>query len=378
MSPKISVIIPVYGVEAFLPLCVESLLAQTMPEIEYIFVNDASPDGCPEILRGYQAQHPEQIVVIDSPENRRQGGARNLGLHAARAPYVGFVDGDDFAAPAMFARLYEKMQATDADAVFCQYAGVPEDADAAPADSKPFLQWKPELLAWDNVPLTDQGVCDLLAYPIGGIWSGLWKKSVLTENNIRFPEKIRYEDNYWAALVKCYLKKVAFVPEILYYYRQNASSTVHQRNARYQIEDRIRIERSLLEEVQQRGLLKRFYPAWEYLYTSRYGITTMDFACYIFDVPPADELAAVMQDVQAMFPNWEKNPYYQKAYTEEQQQRNRRMVQDPMGYIRARQKEKRQARRREKRMACLVAMVARVKKMLGLEQVTLTDLVKKH
>lgn len=95
-SPKISVIIPVYNVEKYLQTCIDSLLSQSMKEIEFIFVNDASPDGSLAILQENQRLHPDQIRIIDSKVNLKQGGARNLGIAAAQAPLIGFLDSDDF------------------------------------------------------------------------------------------------------------------------------------------------------------------------------------------------------------------------------------------------------------------------------------------
>ena len=117
-TPLISVIIPVYGVEKYLQDCIDSLLNQTFANCEFIFVNDASPDNCLNILLENQEKHPDRIVIIDSKKNLRQGGARNLGIAAAHGDYIGFVDPDDFVAPDMFKTLYEQAINTGADATY--------------------------------------------------------------------------------------------------------------------------------------------------------------------------------------------------------------------------------------------------------------------
>ena len=126
-NPKISVVIPVYGVERYLQQCIDSLINQSMTEIEYIFVNDASPDGCLDILLDNQAKHPDVIKVIDSPVNKKQGGARNMGVDASRAEFIGFVDSDDFVSPNMYRKLYDAINRTNSDASFIQYASVNSD-----------------------------------------------------------------------------------------------------------------------------------------------------------------------------------------------------------------------------------------------------------
>ena len=100
MNPKVSVIVPVYGVEAFLPTCISSLRAQTLRDIELIFVCDGSPDHSLAILRRVEPLD-SRIRVIAFEENQGVSAARNAGLDAARGDYIGFCDGDDWAEPEM-------------------------------------------------------------------------------------------------------------------------------------------------------------------------------------------------------------------------------------------------------------------------------------
>ena len=94
MNPKVSVIVPVYGAEAFLPTCISSLRAQTLRDIELIFVCDGSPDNSLAILRRVEPLD-SRIRVIAFEENQGVSAARNAGLDAARGDYIGFCDGDD-------------------------------------------------------------------------------------------------------------------------------------------------------------------------------------------------------------------------------------------------------------------------------------------
>ena len=91
MEKKISIIIPCYNVESYLDRCFESLKHQTLgfEQMELIFVNDASTDGTLDKLTALESQYPENIIVINFTENRRQGTARNVALEYASAPYIG-------------------------------------------------------------------------------------------------------------------------------------------------------------------------------------------------------------------------------------------------------------------------------------------------
>lgn len=333
--PKVSVVIPVYNVAAFLPACIESCLSQTFQEIEFIFVNDASTDNSAQILHTYEERYPEKIRVIDLPQNRKQGGARNAGIRASRAEYIGFIDSDDMVSPDMYRQLYEKAIATDADVVYIQYTRVAEDASLEQLNKNrpalaPIFDWK-ELRRWDNTPLTDQGRMDLMTYPIGGVYCGLYKKSLIADNGTFFPEGLRYEDNYWGTLLKCYLTKVAFLPEVHYYYRTRHTSTINTRNAAYTF-DRIKLEQLLLHDVKEHGFFERYHDAWEYIYIFRYAFNTIDIFLHMFDRPPFKTIHAILQDLNKTFPNWTNNRYYQEMTSDETKKIHQEICASPERY----------------------------------------------
>lgn len=111
INPKVSVIIPVYGAEAFLPDCIASLRAQTLRDIELIFICDGSPDHSLAILRKAETLD-SRIRVIAFEENQGVSAARNAGLDAARGDYIGFCDGDDWAEPEMVRRYTVRQRTT--------------------------------------------------------------------------------------------------------------------------------------------------------------------------------------------------------------------------------------------------------------------------
>ena len=120
INPKVSVIIPVYGAEAFLPDCIASLRAQTLRDIELIFICDGSPDHSLAILRKAETLD-SRIRVIAFEENQGVSAARNAGLDAARGDYIGFCDGDDWAEPEMVETLYCAAEDNRADIASCRW-----------------------------------------------------------------------------------------------------------------------------------------------------------------------------------------------------------------------------------------------------------------
>ena len=109
--PKVSVIIPVYNTENFLPRCLESVCNQTLSDIEIICINDCSTDNSLEVLKKYP------VKIIDLPENKGAAYARNRGIEAATGEYIGFVDSDDFVDLDFYEKLYTKAIETEADIV---------------------------------------------------------------------------------------------------------------------------------------------------------------------------------------------------------------------------------------------------------------------
>lgn len=111
-SPIVSAIVPVYNVAQYLDQCLDSLVNQTLSDIEIICVNDASTDNSLEILRTWEKKD-ERIKVIDSPENGRQGRARNLGIKAAVGEFLGFVDSDDYVSKECYKTLVDFSEKSD-------------------------------------------------------------------------------------------------------------------------------------------------------------------------------------------------------------------------------------------------------------------------
>ena len=119
-SPLISVIVPIYNMESLLPRCLDSLAAQTLRDLEIICVDDGSTDGSGGIVRKYASGDSRfRLITL---ENSGRAEARNAGIRAAAAPYLGFADPDDYVEPDMYERLYRLAEESGADMVQCSYS----------------------------------------------------------------------------------------------------------------------------------------------------------------------------------------------------------------------------------------------------------------
>lgn len=319
-KPLISVCVPVFNVSQYLQDCIDSLMNQTMNTgIEYIFVNDASTDSSEEILLYNAKKYSDRIRVITHANNLGLGETRNTALNNAQGDYIGFVDSDDFVAPRMFEVLYHNAKLSGADVAYIQYSSVSQDKKYNINNIKllerqtPDILWNRNLLRWNNQNLSDRAINDILAYPVGHLYCGLWKKSFLEFTNVVFPTP-RYEDNYFGSLVTCYLKKIVLIPSTCYFYRNNPASITHARNASHLL-DRIRIEKTLLAEVKKRNLFDKHYAAWEYIYTFRYAFNTSMKLVTTYNNPPVKIIEELWQDLEEEFPFWKNNPYYHELVT---------------------------------------------------------------
>lgn len=251
----ISIIVPCYNAEQYVDRCMETIVRQTIgiENLEIILVNDASTDDTLNKLKIWEKQYPDQIIVITYDNNLRQGGARNIGMQYASAEYIGFVDIDDWIELDMYETLYEPLKSVHYDIVRGK-STADRYFNNDPVDNS---------LAKDNLIFDFEKKGDFYQYDVderqidtpirwGGIWAGIYSKSCIIDNNVMFPEKLAYEDNYWNNVLKLYVRNMCIVDKVIYHYFINDDSTSHARNAGFQF-DRLKIEIGILDEYKKRG-----------------------------------------------------------------------------------------------------------------------------
>ena len=209
---EISIIVPVCNSERYLSSCLDSVLAQTFKDWEAICVDDGSTDGSGQILADYAARDPRIRVITQA--NAGTSAARNAGLNAATAPFIMFCDGDDWYEPTMCEKMHAAMQ-NGADMAICGVQEVYEKTRGQRQQSKYFrLPTVGEVEASDELLLR----CDVC------VWNKIYRREVLEQKNLRFPEGLRYEDEFFFACYTAYVQRICFVNESLYSYRRHEKS----------------------------------------------------------------------------------------------------------------------------------------------------------
>lgn len=215
MPPLISVIIPVYRVEAYLDRCVESVVRQTDTNLEIILVDDGSPDRSGEICDDW-AKKDARIRVIHK-ENGGLSDARNAGLAIAAGEYIGFVDSDDRLDPRFFEILLDRLETTESDICSCHAFAFSEDTVPIPENIGKTTVYHGEgaLQALIDGRITQT------------VWNKLYRRSVL--QGIHFPVGKQHEDEFWSYPVIARAKRVAEVDFAGYHYFQRPDSIMGSR-----------------------------------------------------------------------------------------------------------------------------------------------------
>ena len=269
-QPKVTIIIPVYNVEQYLRQCLDSVVYQTIQEIQIICVNDGSPDNSLAILQEYAARD-FRIEIIDKP-NGGLSSARNAAYPSIKGKYVLFLDSDDWWDLDLCEKTYQKSEVTGAQMTvfFDQEEG---------GQSKGCMYWQ---IAPEDKTTVEEKIT-LLGYP--GACFKLWRTDFLLGNKLYFPEGLVFEDNFihWQAITLA--DRVSVVPEQLYHRRTNLASI--SRSVGKHVMDIVPIFNKIYEYLLESGyyaayrdaFLSQRLSAWHHRYNN--GIPTSMKSRYI-------------------------------------------------------------------------------------------------
>ena len=208
---KVSVLVPIYNVSDYLEVCLESLKMQDLQEMEIICINDGSTDDSSAIAHKY-AEQDKRFLVIDKA-NSGYGKSMNLGLSKAQGEYIGIVESDDFVEPGMFSSLYAIAHDQKADVVKSAYWVHTNGHDAYNEAASVDL--------YDRVLSSEQSLAVFNWNP--SIWSNLYRREFLEENNIRFLESpgASFQDVAWRVKVFACARRAVFTRKAFYHYRRD-------------------------------------------------------------------------------------------------------------------------------------------------------------
>jgi glycosyltransferase involved in cell wall biosynthesis len=231
---KVSVIVPIYKVEKFIERCAVSLMGQTLNEVEYIFVDDASPDRSIEILQDVIAQYPNRqsdIKLITHKQNQGLPAARNTGLEVAQGEYVFHCDSDDYVEPDMLEALYKKAKEECADVVWCDFFLTFEKSER-------YMKQPEYTTSIDAVRAMLSGRMKF------NVWNKLVRRSLYEDNSIAFPSGYGMGEDMTMILLTSCARKIAYLPRAFYHYvKLNTGAFSQTYSPRHLIEVRSNVDR---------------------------------------------------------------------------------------------------------------------------------------
>lgn len=220
---KVSVIIPVYNAQKYLQECLDSIIYQTLKDIEIICVEDGSKDNSLDILKRY-ADKDDRITILQQ-ENQGPGVARKNGLAIAKGEYLSFLDADDFFDLKLLEKSYNKAISTDADVTICKTNSFNDQTKQFSL----YVSGAKNGIREENLPDNDVFSCDDMADNIFNtfgheMWNKLFKTSFIKSNNIGFPSMFCGEDKFFTCLSLACAEKITVLDEVLVYYRVGINS----------------------------------------------------------------------------------------------------------------------------------------------------------
>lgn len=285
--PKVSVIVPIYNVEKYLEKCINSLLSQTLEDIQIILVNDGSKDNSGNIAREYEKNNKNRIIYVEK-ENGGLSDARNYGLKYATGDFIAFLDSDDYIEKNAYEEMYNKAIEENADYVECDF--IWEFPNKIRVDKQYPYKNKKEMLSFVRVVA----------------WNKLIKSQLITDNNLEFPKGLRYEDVEFTYKLIPFVNKFAYVDKPFIHYVQREGSIANVQNER--TAEIFTVLDNVIEFYKKNNIYEEYRDELEYNYARYLLCSSLKRMCKIKDKTIREKLLTESWErLNLNFPNWKEN-----------------------------------------------------------------------
>ncbi len=303
---NVSVILPVYGVAAYIEKCVQSLLNQTLQEIEFLFVDDHGPDNSIELLKKTIAGHPreKQFRILTPEHNLGAGMARNYAIPEAKGEYIAFVDSDDWIEPDMFETLYAAAVAHgETDLCYCQQFKDFEDHSA-----------ETEIL---QNPIVEPGAFDytkksyFLTHYVSYFTTFVFKRSFVEQHAIRFPEDRSADDSFFLACALMTASSIARVDRPFYHYLiRPGSVTTTKDSVKYK--KRLTVFSKLMAYAKSQHVYEELKQELDFLYIKKgYVSSLINYVTNALE-PRKEVYKEIYQALREEVPDYTSNRYLKR------------------------------------------------------------------
>lgn len=295
---KVSIVVPIYNLEKYVPRCMDALVNQTLEDIEIICVDDGSKDSAPQIIENYKEKYPNKVRVFHK-ENGGEWSARTYGLKEAKGEYVGFIDSDDVPEITWAEKLYNAAKENDADIAFSGYDRV--DLDTGKTVSVEMTQHGKmnKDVDWND---------DFIVYANPSLWNKLYRRELVKDS-----EFLPFRGcNDTLFLIKSYMdgaKRLTFIPDVLYHYYLRSSSQIHSLN----LKDIANLEKYLLvmkDYLNKIGKFDEYIDTYSNMAFVHLAISWAFMLSYDKSVKMTKELKNITKYLNENFPKWRNSKLY--------------------------------------------------------------------
>ena len=299
---KLSIVAAIYNLEEYLPRCLDALVNQTLEEIEILCVDDGSTDSAPQIVDDYAKKYPEKVKAFHK-ENGGEFTSRNYGLERAIGGYVTFVDVDDYVEPNWAEQLYNAAKEKDADLAVCAFERISlKTGKVTSTDMTGFGKCTKEVKAND----------DFVAFINPAPWNKVYKREVIQD--MRFLPFRGFNDTMLLLELYTKIKKIAFIPDVLYHYYLRDDSQIHSVN-----EQDVNNLRKYLLKVKECYIKSDKYEEMKYILDMmaflHLGTSVMYRASYDPNIDIKKMTKETIKYLNENFPTWRKNPFLTFRYS---------------------------------------------------------------
>ena len=284
---KVSVIVPVYNVEDYIEKCLNSLVNQTLEDIEIIIVNDGSKDNSENIIKSFLSRYPQKIKYLEK-ENGGLSSARNYGIPYATGEYIAFLDSDDYVELDTYENMYNLAKKENSDMVECNF--IWEYPQKIKIDIGKKYSGKHEMIEKIRVVA----------------WNKLIKRQVIEKSKIQFPKGYRYEDVEFTYKLIPYLENISFIH---YIQRQNSISNMQNERTK----EIFVVLNNVIKYYKELEIYEEYKDELEYVYTRYLLCSSLLRMVKIKEKKTRKEiLNLTWENLNKNFPKWKKNKILNK------------------------------------------------------------------
>lgn len=293
---KVSIIVPVYNTEAYLKKCLNSLVNQTLKEIEIIVIDDGSTDHSKEIIQSFVEAYPDKVISVRK-ENGGQASARNLGIRICKGEYLGFIDSDDYAEQNMFEAMYKKAKKNHSDLIECDYHYIRPCKSGVKQVKK---------TGWVRKYKNQK---DIFFDPYVAPWNSLYRTELVKRNEVYFPEGFIYEDTSFYIKMIPFVHQLDFVSKLFVYHIDRDGSTMNINKSK-KVGDIFFVLEDIVTFYRNKGLYEQYKEELEYFCTKILFCSSLKRIAQVRDKTLRNQLLNQTLFMQRKyFEDYKKNKY---------------------------------------------------------------------